>query len=106
MMRENVVVVHVIDGGMSEAIVLTANFHQDGDQWLGEGLELGTATFADTLEDVRKELAAAMILQVNEMNRLGFADEFLADHGVQQLPIPHVHSGESSGSYVGAGVPA
>ena len=38
-------------------VVLTCELRREEDQWLGECLELGTATFGDTFDEVVNELA-------------------------------------------------
>ena len=73
---------------IAEIYVLTLKFHRENTAWLGQCIELGTAMFADTLEDVRRELHEAVVLQVNEMARLSDAKAYLADHGVLPLCLP------------------
>ncbi len=83
MLRE---VVHLLyrEGGDVKAIyALNVKYFKEEGQWLGECLELGTATFADTLEEVQEELVEAIALQVNEVDRDGFAEEYLAERGVE-----------------------
>jgi hypothetical protein len=76
------------DGVPLVVVVLTANFEQEEDKWVGTVLELGISTYADTIEVLRQELADAVILQLNEVERLGFMDEYLKEHGVRQAFLP------------------
>lgn len=86
-MKESFILFLFRQGKPAEAIVLTVDFSQEENKWLAECLELGTATYADTLEDVGREISEAIELQLNECERLGFADKFLSEHGVRRIPI-------------------
>ena len=86
-MLETLNLLYCEDNAIAAIYILTVKYHREDDKWLGECIELGTATFAETLEEVRQELNEAIALQVNDMDQLGFAREYLADHGVQALPI-------------------
>jgi hypothetical protein len=87
-MRTTAVAVRRGNNARPSLIVLTAEFEQHDDKWVGTVLELGVSTCADTLEDVRNEIAEAVSLQLNEVERLGFMDEYLEEHGVHQIPLP------------------
>ena len=65
-------------------------------------LELGTTTFADTLDELRKEISDAVTLQLDEIERLGFIEEFLRDHSVQ--PVLLVPSATGNAKFELAGV--
>ena len=70
-MRERVRFVPVYgSGNAGHAIVLTCAYAEEAGQWTGECVELGTATFADTFEQMRLELHEAMELQLVEVARL------------------------------------
>lgn len=86
-LRQNVVAIQYKVGKPVQAAMLTLEFHQEEGTWLGECLELGTATYASTLEEVRNELFEALSLQLNEVERLGFSDEFCQEHHVQLVPL-------------------
>ena len=105
MLRESIAMLHYAESVVTEVFILTAEFSQENGQWTGECLELGTATCADTLEDVRKELYELIALHVNEVNRLGFAKEFFGEHGVQPLPVAGVSEETAQNSFVAVGAP-
>lgn len=86
-MREAWAAIH-FEGSKPVAVaILTADLFRDEGKWLAECLELGTATYASTLEEAQLELAEAVHLQLDEVEALGFLDEFLRDRGVKLLPI-------------------
>lgn len=75
-----------------DAVLLTLEYMLDGGKWTGECLELGTAAFSDTSDDVRGQLVEAVELQLNEVHKLGFIDQFLKNHG---LPRRRIRPGSS-----------
>ena len=88
-MRESVVGVHTAPQGQVRGLILlTFDLRREGDVWLGTCLELGTSTYADTLDGLREEMFDAVSLQLNEVQRLGFSSEYLREQGVAVLPIP------------------
>ena len=105
MLRESIAVLHYADGVVIEVLILTAEFGQEGDQWVGECVELGTATCSDTLEGVRRELNELIVLHVNEVDRLGFAKEFFSERGVKPLPVAGVGGESAASAYVAVGAP-
>ena len=58
-MRETGIAVRSSNGNPEEAILLTVEFREYSGQWLAECLELGTATYADSLEEASRRLARA-----------------------------------------------
>ena len=87
-MRETVIVVHRgEDRNPIGLIALTADFQEHDEVWVGTILEMGVSTFADTLEEVRSELSEATLLQLNEVDRLGYIYEFLREQGVVVLDL-------------------
>ena len=70
-----------------EAILLTIDFKEYAGQWLAECLELGTATYADSLEEARQEIGESIILQLGSVEELGFVEEYLREHNVPLLPL-------------------
>lgn len=87
-MRATFSVIRFKGGGKSiEQIILTAEFREEAGEWLAECLELGTATYGSTLKVARKELTGAVLLQLNQVEQMGFSKEFLADHGVHPSVI-------------------
>lgn len=79
------------DGKPKEAVLLTIDFREHLGQWLAECLELGTATYAETLEEVRREIRESVTLQLNSVEELGFMDEYLRRHNVALIPLETSH---------------
>jgi predicted RNase H-like HicB family nuclease len=86
-MRESFLVVKYEGAGPKIALVLTREFQQEDDCWLAECLELGSATYSSTLAEAREELTEAVVLQLSEVEELGFLEDFLRDRRVQSLAI-------------------
>ena len=76
------------EGELVGTIVLTLSFQQEEDQWVGTCVELGTSTHAFSLQEADEEVAEAIALQLNEVERLGFIAEYLAEHNVHEAPAP------------------
>lgn len=98
-MRESFLVVKYEGSGPKIALVLTREFQQEDDRWLAECVELGSATYSSTLAEAREELAEAVVLQLSEVEELGFLGDFLRDCRVQTLgisPRPRKLGGSSS----------
>ena len=84
--EEQVTLIHSDEDGVADyAIRVTCVYSQEGDQWVGVCKESGTSTFADSLEQTRIELAEAIELQLSEVERLGFADEYLAENCIRPV---------------------
>ena len=66
---------------------LTFEFVEEDGQWCGNCVELGTAAFADTLEQARVELSDATNLQLTGVERLNELPEYLDKNGVSRFPI-------------------
>ena len=76
--RELVRFVYEDDQGETHrAITLTCDYGEEDGQWIGECVELGTATFADTFEQLRLELREAVELQLTEVARLLAVQDYL-----------------------------
>jgi predicted RNase H-like HicB family nuclease len=87
--QESITVIHSDDQGFSDyAITLTCTYTQESGQWVGVCEELGTTAFSDTLEHAQVELREAMELQLNEVERLGYAREYLDKNQVTVASIP------------------
>ncbi len=65
---------------------LTFTFQQESGLWVGICTELGTSAFADTFEQMRSELREAVLLQLNEIERIADVREYLADNQVSIVP--------------------
>ena len=86
-MRETEVAFRSRDGKPKEVILLTIDFKERAGQWLAECLELGTAAYADTLEDARREIRDNVTLQLGSVEELGFIEEYLRQHNVSLLSL-------------------
>ena len=64
-------------------VTLTLKFEQEQDVWVGLCLELGTSTFADTLEECHSALDALVSDHLNALEELGEREKFFAEHGVR-----------------------
>ena len=60
---------------LSGYVTLTLSFEQEGREWVGVCLELGTSTFADTLEKCQEELQELQGLSIIE-HRMDEAAQF------------------------------
>jgi len=69
------------------AVVWTGDFRKEEETWLAECVELGTATYAASLDDARERLVEAVLLQLGQVDSLGFLPGFLRDRGLQVLSI-------------------
>ena len=84
-MLDTIVVGRRVDWSPPSLIVMTLKLDQDKDNWVGECLELGTAAYANSISELREELVDAILLQLNEVECLGFIDEYLQEHQVKVL---------------------
>ena len=93
--QESITVIHSDDQGSSDyAITLTCTYTQESGQWVGVCEELGTSAFSDTLEHAQVELREAMDLQLNEVERLGYAREYLDKN---QVPVASILTNRQTG---------
>lgn len=69
-------------------ITLTFGLEQYGAQWLGVCQELGTSVHADWPDEAWTDLVKAVLLQLNEMERLGYIEQYLEHNGVKIGPSP------------------
>lgn len=80
---DNITVVHSGKDGIPDyTLSLKCEYTQEDGQWVGVCIELGTSAFSEELEDAQTELAEAITLQLEEMERLGYAEEYLEDNGI------------------------
>jgi predicted RNase H-like HicB family nuclease len=86
--RDTLTVIHRNGQGSPDyVIVLTFEYSEESAKWVGVCLELGTSAFADTLEQVREELREAVELQLNELERSAFVQDFLEENHVRIVQI-------------------
>lgn len=67
-------------------VILTLSFHQEGRRWLGECVELGTATHGANLAQTMRELKELVLLHINELEDVGERPRFFAEHGITLYP--------------------
>lgn len=97
-MGDTIGAVHRDEQGRPEYVsVLTFEYQQEAGQWVGVCVELGTSTYADTLEQTELELREAVELQLSEMERLGYLWEYLEVQGVQVIPLEPAAAGVAAG---------
>ena len=84
-MRGQAIAVEYTERGASNLVLLNLELTQEEDVWVGTCIELGTSAYADSLEELRGEIADALALQLNEATRLGFLDEYIKERNVCPL---------------------
>ena len=92
-MREQAIAVELTERGPSNLVLLTLELTQEEDVWVGTCIELGTSAYAETLEELRGEIADAIGLQLNEAMRLGFIDDYIEERNVRTLPLIQLEKG-------------
>jgi hypothetical protein len=106
-MLSNLVAVQYSDSAIPQAvIVLPCEFGQDGSRWTAECLPLGTAAYADSLEAARHELGEAVMLQLNQMEQLGYIEDFLKERRVQVHQLKPPRQGVGTGATWAEPLPA
>lgn len=63
-------------------VVLRLAFRQEEKRWLGECLELGTATYARSLKQARKELVELVTLHLNALEDAGERENFFRENKI------------------------
>ena len=66
----------------SAYVVVTLEIQREKDQWLGRCVELGTATFGDSVDEVAEELADLVALHLNSLEDVGELERFFAKHEI------------------------
>ena len=64
-------------------VTLTLEFHREKDKWVGTCVELGTSTFAKTLEEVQAELKQLTLAHLNLLEQEGERARFFAEWGIE-----------------------
>ena len=74
----------------SKYVALTLSFEREGDVWVGVCLELGTSTYADTLEACEGELRELVVEHIDVLEEIGERDRFFQEWGItlQDTPVP------------------
>jgi len=68
-------------------ISLTCKLAQDGEQWTGECIELGTATYGDTEFEVWEELKELITLHLTGLEEEGESERFFKENGITVYPF-------------------
>ncbi|GEM_PF-1099907 len=63
-------------------VVLTLEFRKQGDYWIGECRELGTATDGRSLERVERELSRLVLLHISGLEDIGERDRLFRERGI------------------------
>ena len=63
-------------------VTLTLSFEQEGSEWVGVCLELGTSTFADTLEECQEELQELVTDHLSVLEEIGERERFFKEWGI------------------------
>ena len=64
-------------------VILTLRFKKEGQQWEAYCEELGTATFARTLEAAKERIMEAVYLHLNTLEEVGERIRFFREHGIK-----------------------
>jgi len=64
-------------------VVLTFKFKKEKQKWTACCEELGTATFADTIDEADKNLKEAVLLHLNTLEDLGECERFFKENRIQ-----------------------
>ena len=84
-------------------VVLTLRVAQADDQWTAICEELGTATYADTMDEALSELRELVSLHLNGLEDFGERERFFAEHGLEIIPSPDVQVQSSISVTIGGG---
>lgn len=64
-------------------VVLTVEIQREGAQWVGQCVELGTATFGDSVDEVADELLDLIVLHLEGLEDAGERERFLQARGIK-----------------------
>ncbi len=88
-------------------IELTLRLVQEGEHWTAECVELGTATFADSLAGAFEAVDELVTLHLNALEDVGECRAFLREHGITlhkhqpKRPSPRRQVAVRSGEFIG-----
>ena len=71
-----------MESRLSGYVTLTLSFEQEGSEWVGVCLELGTSTFADTLEECQAELEDLVTDHLDVLEEVGERERFFEEWGI------------------------
>lgn len=69
--------------GAKPYVILDGVYFQEDGKWIGECEQLGTATFADTLDKAQVELAEMVLMHLNGLEKVGQRSVFFKKHGIK-----------------------
>ena len=72
-----------MDPRLSGYVTLTLSFEREGSEWVGVCLELGTSTFADTLERCQEELQELVADHLDVLGEIGERERFFEEWGIE-----------------------
>lgn len=76
-------------GHRKSFFLLTVYFEKEAHaRWTAECKELGTATYADSLEQAKKEIEEAIELHLSTLEDVGERKNFFREHGIRVFHIP------------------
>ena len=64
-------------------VELTLQYEREGGKWVGTCLELGTSTYGNSLDRVRKDLETLVPEHLNLLEEAGERERFFEEHGIQ-----------------------
>ena len=67
-------------------VILTAKFHKEDDQWMGECVELGTAVQANTRLRAYNILREMVCLHLNALDEVGERTRYFKERGIKFYP--------------------
>ncbi len=69
--------------GVHGFAVFTLAFHKEGPLWVGDCLELGTATDGRSLDSVERELVKLVVLHLNGLEDVGERERVFSERGIK-----------------------
>ena len=91
---------------MTGYVELTLRFEREGNKWVGTCLELGTSTYARTLERVSESIKALVIEHLDLLEESGERERFFTEHNItlhrakpqpHEVPVPNVEASSLHG---------
>ncbi len=64
-------------------VILTVEIQREGEQWVGRCVELGTATFGESVDEVHEELIDLVVLHLNGLEDVGERERFFEARGIK-----------------------
>jgi predicted RNase H-like HicB family nuclease len=72
-------------------IILTVVFKFEDEVWTAECMELGTATFGETLQEAEQDMQEAILLHLNTLEAVGEREAFFREHDIKIHPVQPKH---------------